>query len=533
MARKAGVAVAVIVLVVGVTLLLVSRTTMERFPPFVPGPPEGEIAIAYPEEPATLNPYSFEGDTGATRDLLRPVLPTLLALGPDLEYRPSLAVRVPSGRDITFDPFTVSFRLDDAAVWSDGVPVTAEDIRFTWEVVRASPNQKGYDRIRDVEVIEPTTARLIFDSPYPAWRDLFSAGDFLLPKHALEGKDLGAELARGVPVGSGPFSIVQWTPGLEIVYEPNSNWWGSGPRIARVRVLFVPGILTALQLLEARRVDAVVATSQINLTRRFERLEDVEVASRFGSAWWELAFNHQKPHASDRLWRRAVATGFDRAGIVEALIREEGRELQHLSPGRDLAGSFAAFTFDREASRSALRQAGYSQRAAGSFTKQGTERPGISVAAENEIATLVQRSIQAGLRETGIEVEVRNPRFETFWSEWRRDGRFDLALWERRSTPYAPYLPFYHSARLPPSGINYYRLASSAVDEAMTSAEYAEEFAKGPLDTVMAGLAEDLPALPLFEAKAYVGYRSGIEGPDPNATVEGPFWNLEKWVVSR
>ncbi|MGH2688897.1 MAG: ABC transporter substrate-binding protein, partial [Actinomycetota bacterium] len=125
------------------------------------GPPRGEIAVAYPHMPLSLNPYTFEGDTTATRDLVRPVLPTLLEIGPDLDYRPSLAVRVPKGDDISTTPFSVTFHLDPRAVWSDGVPVTADDVRFTWQWILdpAAPiaDRSAYRTIEDVVVVDPHT----------------------------------------------------------------------------------------------------------------------------------------------------------------------------------------------------------------------------------------------------------------------------------------------------------------------------------------------------------------------------------------
>lgn len=516
---------AILLLAIGVALLLFPRMGRLR-----PGegegprerpPPTGEISVAYPEEPLSLNPYLFEGDSNATSDLLRPVLPTLLAIGPDLRYRPALATRVPNGEDLGSRPFSVTYHLDRRARWSDGTAVTAADVRFTWETIRDPSwqisDRAPYERLSDVVAADPRTVRLVFDAPYPAWRDLFSAGDFILPKHLLQGQDFAAQWKEAVPVSAGPYTLEGWTRGLEVTYAANPRWWGAGPRTQRVRVFFVPSIDTALKLLEAGRVQVIAWTTQINLEKRIERAGG-KAQARFGSAWWELGFDTKQPATREAVHRQAVAFGFDRAGIVEALIRREGRGLEHLFPGRRLAPAFASYTHDLERSKELRRQAG------------GIGTLAFSAPAGNDLALVVQRAVQVGLRDAGITAEVRNPEPDRFYGEWIPQGRFDLALTERRGTPALSLRSRFHSSLAPPNGSNYARLASPEVDAAVDAAERTASYRASLLDAAMERLAGALPALPMFESRAYLGFRPGIEGPDPNATVDGPFWNLEEWA---
>ncbi len=496
-----------------------------------PAGPQSDVTVAYPEEPSSFNPYLYEGDTNATRDLLRPLLPTLLRIDPSLRYRPWLASRVPSGNDIGSSPFSVTYHLRPDARWSDGTPITAADVRFTWETIRNSAwpiaDRTGYDQLADVAAIDRKTVRLVFDRPYAAWRDLFSAGDFILPKHVLQGKDFGRELADGVPVSGGPFVLVGRTKGLEVVYAANPRWWGPAPGMARVRVQIVPDIETALQLLGRGRVNAVAATTQSNLERRMRRVPGTEVAATLGSAWWELGFQVPRPGLSDPRVRRAVAAAVDRAAIVEALVRGEGRGLQGLAPGRS-SQAFAGLGHDPETARRLMQGAGF--RLQGDrFTRAGVSRFEIDAPAENEMAALVQRALEAGLRGAGIDVEVRSPHTERFYASWRREGRFDLAVWERRGTPSMSLRSAYHSTQQPPAGLNYTRVASAELDRALDAADGALTGGRAAFDEVTRQLSATLPALPLFEARVYLGYQSGYEGLRPNATVEGPFWNLEEW----
>jgi peptide/nickel transport system substrate-binding protein len=482
-------------------------------------PPKGELAVAYPDEPLSLNPYTFEGDANSTRDLLRPIMPTLLKIEPDMTYKPSLATRVPSGSDIQQDPFSLTFRLRRDAVWSDGTPITSGDVRFTWETIR-NPNfpiamRSPYDRITDVVANDQRTVTIIFDGPYPAWRDVFSAGDFVLPKHLLEGKDFAAELRGGLPASGGPYMLESWERGLRVVYVANPKWWGGGPRLARVTVFFVPSFETTQNLLENGRVDALVTSSRISTKRRIEQGGGWTSKSSLGAAWWELGINAASPKVTQANRRRAIFHAVDRAGINEAAVRSDGRPLQHLMPGRDEENVFSRFNHDAQKSQEL----------------KGSDDLGtlaISTAARNEIGIALQRAVQVGLKNAGITAEVANPEADRFYGDWLGRGTWDLALVERRGTP-STLLQRFHSGYVPPRGNNYYRLNSSSVDQAINISERSRSFDKESTQSAMEALADEAVVLPMFEARMYAGFRRGLLGVEPNATIDGPFWNLEDW----
>jgi peptide/nickel transport system substrate-binding protein len=524
-----------VLLVAAAAAVVILITRAERTPSAgespVPARKVNEIVVTYPEEPATFNPYLYEGDSNATRDLLRPALPTLLSINDRMQYVPGLATSVPAGSDIKSNPFSVTFHLDPKAKWSDDVDITSADVKFTWELITNSSlpiaDRSAYRRIVELRTPDPRTLTLVFDKPYPAWRDLFSAGDFILPKHALEGKDFETVLNDGLPVSGGPFLLESFTRGLEVVYKANPKWWGSGPSAERVRVWFVPDIETAIQLLTAKRAGVVTSTSQVGLKRRLENVEGVKVLSRFGSAWWELGFNQDADGSREGGFREAAALSFDRAGFAEALLKEDGRVLQTLRPGSKDA--FAKWTPGSDKAQKLLSGSGFTRGADRTFSKGGTGRFSISAPAENEIVGLLEKSLQTGFRRSGIAIEPMNPRGQVFYSSTRRRGDFNLALWERRGTPSLALSSYYSSVKIPPAGLNYSRSKSQELDAALAASETSASFKQAALDQVMTLLADSLPAVPLFEVKAYIGYRDDLTGFKPNASVDGPFWNIAEW----
>lgn len=523
----AGVIVAAASIAAGLLLVARREGSVRQAPP---SKPAGEVTVAYPEDPLSLNPLTFEGDTIASRDLLRPVLPTLLGADPDMKYRPALATDVPAGPDSGRNGFSVTFRIDPRAVWSDGVPITADDVRFTWETFARAElpiaDRSAYRRIERVVSLSGGKVRLELDGPYASWRDLFSSGDFVLPMHSFAGKDFNSWFGPGMASG-GPFLLEEYVPGLKLVYRANPRWWGRGPGFERVTLFIVPGIDTALRLLDDKRVDVVVATTQINLNARAATIKGARTASRFGSAWWELAFNTSHPGVGDVGFRRAVAASLDRQGFVEALIQQQGRGLESF-----MTGGFPALqgiAQGPEAASAALTTAGFKRNNAGRWTRSGVGVLDLSAPEGSEISAVVERSVFEALKRTGIPVEIVNPRAAVFYGRWRQEGKFDIAIWERRGTPSTDPTPAFRSDLAPPAGLNYYRLSSGGVDATIGGFEDAVRYRPSVAAGLAAAFGEALPAIPLFEAKAFVAYREGVTGPAPNAGTDGPLWNLEEW----
>lgn len=487
--------------------------------PGIDEPPAGEITIAYPEEPMSFNPYTFEGDSTATRDLLRPVLPTLLSISPELRYGLSLAAEMPEASDAG-GVFTVTVKLDPDAKWSDGMPITSEDVKFTWQTIANSEpalrRRSAYRRIVDVQTPDPTTLTMVFDSPYPLWRNLFSAGDFILPKHALEGRNFADEWRGSGAISGGPFVMTSVTPGLEVVYEPNPHWWGRGPGLAWVRVVFVPSLDTAIELMKQGRVQVISSSSEPNITARLSAIDGVTVDSEFGASWWELGWNTSR--IGDPSHRRAIATGIDRTGIVEAVVRGEGRAINHVPPTGNLGDPFAAYRFDTERSKRERGQADLG-------------RLVLSAPSDSSMALVMEQAIQAGLKNADIEAEFQNPDAKKFYGEWLRQGSWDMSLWERRGTPLDSWRDRFHSGEVVPAGENYTRISDGDLDALLARTERTALVERQARLDALEKLADLLPILPMFEGKAYLASISELSGPVPNATIEGPFWNLELWQL--
>lgn len=468
-----------------------------------PPEPAGTIRLAYPDWPSTLNPVT-EASPGA-RDILRAVLPSFHVVTPDLGYRPSLLAEEPHV-EVDADRMVVSFRIRDGALWSDGTAITVRDVAFTAEVMAepavAAVDPESFDHLVDVVQDSPTTGRLVLSPPLEGWRDLFSAGRFVLPAHAAPTPAAVAGWDRGPPLAGGPFRIGEVVPGRSVMLERNPRYFGPRPLAERIEVAAVPDPTTAIQLLRVGRVDVVAPMLGVSWGRRLEALPGVEAAATFGSDLVALVANAAR--LPDPAERRAVADAIDRSRFATAVVREEGA----------LADSLVASV------------------PGSPWSAYGRGEPSVLPASDElelvyvrtELLELTARYLQAEVQRAGGDLELVGLESDVFWDTFLPERRFDLALVEVRGGP-APDLGEWFGA---PDGI--WSSLTGLTDPQLALLE--DDVAggdQGAFAEAQARLADLGAVVPLYRLRTSMGWRQGVTGIEPNPSADGPLWNAQEW----
>jgi ABC-type transport system substrate-binding protein len=323
----------------------------------------GSVRVAVWDEPdpaaATL------GGAGA-RAL---VLPQLFVAQPSGRWAPSL-VAPRSDRDGP-DKQSASFRLREGAVWSDGTPITADDLRRSADAHLVAgvdgPAADGSVTVR-------------FTQPLPGWRRLWSGVDSVAPPRP--------------DVWGGPFTVAARTPGLETVLRRNPRWYGgAGPFLDELRLVLVPDPATARQLLARGEVDVVMPPAATMRTAQLEAIEGVEVATTAKSGWWTGLWVQPERLTPGR--RPAVVATVDRTGFVSTLLRDE------------------ATVFEEPVADSGRTAAGL-----GTVDLVGMH--------EEPMTALLQRSMQKRARGHG-RLELRNAEADRVQG-WLAEGSYDAAI---------------------------------------------------------------------------------------------------------
>jgi len=183
----------------------------------------GEVNIYSHQYPQSFN-YLLDNNV-FNYELFGSMYESLLTIdGVTAEYAPNLA----KSWTISDDKLSFTFTLDENAVWSDGTPITAHDVIFTYKTILDPKNltgshKVGLDNFSEPEVIDERTVR--FTARDVHWRNLgISGGMLILPKHEMEGKDFNKILFE-FPVVSGPYRLGEVSEGRFVKMERREDWW--------------------------------------------------------------------------------------------------------------------------------------------------------------------------------------------------------------------------------------------------------------------------------------------------------------------
>jgi peptide/nickel transport system substrate-binding protein len=185
--------------------------------------PGGTLIAAFSADPAGFDPV--RGPSGMSHVVIEQVYSTLMALDPDANPYPELAESV----EISDDGLEYTFKLRSGIKFHNGDNLTAEDVKFSFDRLRAKDSGYSYgaqvETIDSVDVVDPLTVKFKLNKRTgPFLTYMAFPGSSIVPKKLVEsGHDLNAQ-----PVGSGPFKFVSYEPRSAIKFERNSNYFQAG-----------------------------------------------------------------------------------------------------------------------------------------------------------------------------------------------------------------------------------------------------------------------------------------------------------------
>ena len=301
----------------------------------------------------------------------------------------------------------LTFTLRDTT-WSDGTPVTADDVVFTWQAQTSEDlawiSASGKERIMDVRADPADPRRVTFEfvEAYPfQLADAVEGG--ILPAHVL--RDVPLETWRDrdwsvEPVVSGPFQVASHAPGDRFVLRRNERYWREGrPYLDEIVVKIVSEPTAMLAQLNSGELDLLVKLSPRDADR-LRGSDDVSLISYPYADIQLIGWNGSRPPFDDARVRRAMTLGIDREGLIDRFAFGEA------APTATIVASFTAganrrlqpLPFDPDEARRLLRQAGYGESNPLSFS--------LVTNSGNPLRRDLVTAVQAQLAEIGVDVEV-------------------------------------------------------------------------------------------------------------------------------
>ena len=368
-------------------------------------------------EPSTLDPHIHSNVS--TRFMLQNIYRGLV--GYNLEGE--IECEVADSYEISDDNLTYTFKLKDGVTFHDGSPVTAADVKYSFDRIMADDSTATYksyftDAGTTVNVVDDSTVEFVLAEPCAPFLEYLS-----LPESAIISQawmEAGNDIATSA-MGCGPYQFVSWDRGLQIDVEGYDGYYKEGlPKTKNVSFIFYLDETTRNNALLSGEVDLIDYVSATAVAQ-FEGNSDVNVYSRQG-AFMMLEFNCEEgsPFADYRV-RQAVAYAIDRQAVIDTAFNGRGEVLYGfptIAGQQGYNGEFDNyFSQDLEKAKSLLAEAGY----ADGFSCNILATSDYSF---HEQTALV---VQSSLAEIGIEVTADLPDWATR-IERSNTGDYDMIV---------------------------------------------------------------------------------------------------------
>ena len=513
------------------------------------------------QPPPILNVLLPEGITAAGQRVVSNIQQNLLTSDQDGAFAPQLAVEVPSGADVREGPLRVTFHLQPRARWSDGEPVTSADVVFTWRTMTDPANQvasrSGWDRIRAItpgrtaaggSCDRATCLTVAFSGDYAPWRDVFSVsgGNYILPEHVLRGADFNTVWNTGGIVGSGPYTLTSFEPGVRAVLDRDPDYWGEGPPggappVGRIVFDFLASPAAALAAVRQGEAQMTSPPPDPALIARAGEIEGMRVQSVPSLFFEHMILNTNRAPLDDVAVRRALAHAIDRQQIVDVLLNGSVPVLQSVLRPQQLGyrAAFAGYAHDPGRAAEILSEAGFTRGSDGVFARDGRElRIPLVYDSGNPLRATTARLMAEQARAAGIVIEPRALPADRIFGSLLNQGDFTALMAAFGGGVDPSVTGLLASDQVPTeengfSGQNVYRWSDPEADSLMRrSDEQVDDAARAAtLGRVQAIVADEVPLIPLYQQPNTVVHTERLTGVRENPTQAEAFWNSAVWSL--
>ncbi|MBI5192228.1 MAG: peptide-binding protein [Nitrospirae bacterium] len=519
------------------------QITTDNIPAYGDSIIEGTIG-----EPSILIPM-LAGDS-ASHEVAGLIFNGLVKYDKDLSIIGDLA----ESWDISKDGLVITFHLRKGVKWTDGVEFTADDVMFGYKTIidEKTPTaySEDYKQVKKAEMIDKYTFRVTYDKPFaPA---LSSWGNLtVLPKHLLEGKDITkSDLTRN-PIGLGPFKLVKWVPGQEVVLESNKDYFEGRPYIDRYVYRIIPDQSTMFLELQAGGIDWMGITP----TQYQRQTETPYFRNNFNKykypvfAYTYMGFNlclkkdkdgkcvAFHPMFGDKKVRQAIAYAIDKEELVGGVLFGLGKPATgpYVPNTWPYNPDVKKYEYSPEKAKELLAEAGWKDtNGDGLLDKDGRQFEfTVLTNMGNTLRMKTSTIIQYRLGKLGIKVNIRALEWSTFINEFIDKRRFEAVVlgWSIGLDP--DQYDIWHSSKTKEKEFNFVNYANPEVDELLEKGRRTFDIneRKKIYFRIQDILADELPYIFLYVPDALPIISSRFHGIEPAPIGIG--YNLPKWYVPK
>ena len=490
------------------------------------------IVIGAGSEPENLNPVLGYAPDGAAK-----IFDGLVTRDASLALKPALASELPAASP---DGLTWTAKLRKDVAFSDGTPVSAQDVVFTYKSVLDkkvnSTIASRFDALADVTAPDAGTVEFKLSYPYAPFAQQLALG--IVPAAKLTGVDVNSAPFNTAPIGTGPYVVESWRKGDRMVLKANEKYWGGAPAIKTVTVVFVPDDNARATRMAAGEFDGTVLPPKLAQTYRDK--SGYRVVQNPSADYRGLGIPSELPFTSSPQVRRAINLGINRQAMIDAVLAGSGKPAATpISPYlKDWYDSGSAFAHDVAGAEKLLDEAGWRKGADGKRAKDGQPaRLPVLYPAPDVLRKELALAAASDIAKLGIDAPVEATTFEIMLQRQKEAA----AIWGG-GDPYDPDTAAYtllHSRYAGQQGyVNMTLYRNSTVDTALDTGRRsldpaARKQAYGDFQKAYA--ADPGWAFLVFLDHTYVlrdkwnGQETQVE-PHDHGLVHAVWWNLERWT---
>jgi peptide/nickel transport system substrate-binding protein len=541
-------------------------------PPPTVAPSGGTVVLIIPEEPTTLNYYM--SDAAVTRQVADATSMTgLVVVDEKGEFQPVLAAEIPTEENggLYADKLTVTWKLLPDLKWSDGQPITSDDVKFTWEALSnptsgALSGTGGIDLISSIDTPDDLTAVVHYSSPWAGYLAQFAFGIF--PRHATgDPGDMSNWEWNRQPVGAGPFVVTEWASGESITMEPNAYYFQAGkPYLSKLIFRVVPEPAAQIALMKQGEAQ-VQLWPGIDDPSEYGGVVGDNALEVMVPGVWNLAidFNLSKPFDGDpgptpphpilgdiRV-RQAISSAINYGSLVKDVLRNTVAEsTSPFAYGWYQCDIARPYPYDVAKANALLDEAGWVVGSDGIRVAQGAlyAEDGTRLSLELQGYTNfepLQRTeefIVENLKAVGVEARIQNYDFSIIFGAYednspRMIGDYDMLIYDRSLgiEPQGTIENDYLSTQIPspnnPTGGNIWRWVNPEGDTFIQQA--GSTFDLGVRKAAYCGLgnliATDLPQLYIYVFQDGYGFANNLTG-YVVSTWGSMVWDVQNWKLT-
>jgi len=468
----------------------------------------GVLKAAFSADPAGFDPV--RGPSGMSHVVIEQVYSTLMALDPDAKPYPELA----ESYEVSDHGLQYTFKLRPGVTFQNGDELTAEDVKFSFDRLRAKDSGYSYgsqvETIESVDAVDKHTVRFKLSrgtGPFLVY--MAFPGSSIVPKKLVEsGHDLNAN-----PVGSGPFKFVSYEPRSAIKFERNPHYFQDGkPYFDAMEYRIIPDITALTNAVMSGEVnfsneippkDWATVTTNSNL--KTQTLE----GSRY---YWLLPNNMVKPLDNPKV-RQAIGLALDRKALVTgAFFGQATPILGGVIPEWNWGHSDVKFFGERAEpakAKALLAEAG---------VPNGFETS-MTIASSFPAMVAMAPIIQANLAAVGIKAQIKTMEIPRYWDEVWGPSKFDVTTMYWVS-PLADPDDFVTNNYKCGMAINVQKSCSKEMDAILEEAKSAatQDARKAAYKTMQDLSLQEMDIVPLVNAWLLIAYAKNLQGFTPLRT---------------